>query len=166
VTQKITAYWRHLTKTQKIKNVVAISLSLFFYWVLVLELAGFLVIAVVGSPSMANLAPPGSLVVFARSPEYHVGDVIMFKVKDFWVMHRIVEETPEGFHTKGDMNSFVDPWVVPPSAVQGKLILVIPLIGNFLILLRLPLVIASILTLLVAEFVWKPIYEFKSFLRA
>lgn len=79
--------------------------------------------------SMQPTIAARSYILVERSPEREltVGDVIVFLCRDSsspvcgqYVTHRIVEQTAEGYKTKGDSPaSFVDPWTVSPSDILG-----------------------------------------------
>lgn len=59
-----------------------------------------------------------------------VGDVITFERGEGpTTTHRVVAVHPEGFETKGDANEDVDAGLVPRTALVGKVVLVIPLLG-------------------------------------
>ncbi len=62
-----------------------------------------------------------------------LGDIIAFKFGDEVVMHRIVAIEQESnipvFVTKGDANRDIDPWVVEPDKIIGKVVYVIPKLG-------------------------------------
>jgi signal peptidase I len=42
------------------------------------------------------------------------------------IAHRIVEITDEILHTKGDNRTAMDPFEIPPTRVQGKVLFIIP----------------------------------------
>jgi signal peptidase I len=68
------------------------------------------------------IASPGFL-VYAAAREYDVGDVVIFRSGDTYVVHRIINRTPEGFHTKGDGNAHTDHeehGVVRASQILGR----------------------------------------------
>ncbi len=62
-----------------------------------------------------------------------LGDIIAFKFGDEVVMHRVVVIEQESgipvFVTKGDANRDIDPWVVEPDKIIGKVVYVIPKLG-------------------------------------
>ena len=77
-------------------------------------------------------------------PTIHIGDVILIQPDNSYqkndvvtftdsegrtVTHRIIEETPQGFITKGDANQTPDPRTVAQSSIQGKVIFTIPKLG-------------------------------------
>ena len=47
-------------------------------------------------------------IVYHKSDKYHIDDVIVFSAKGLLIVHRIIDETDEGFITKGDNNSIDD----------------------------------------------------------
>ncbi len=122
------------------------------------------------SGSMGHAAPTGSLIVTKRSPvtSYQVGDIVTFPLPSSpkqTVTHRIVRmsSTVQGsiVQTKGDANPNGDGWSVPAAYLQGKVMLVVPLLGYWcmalqsaigyilfalvtLLLIVLPLAVASI----------------------
>jgi signal peptidase I len=57
----------------------------------------------------------------ARAP--HIGDVIYFHAPDEGdIVHRIIAITPEGVRTRGDNNPRDDDWLIPPSAIIGRVV--------------------------------------------
>lgn len=87
--------------------------------------------AVVMSGSMEPALHTGSVcfVDTKKADSVGVGDVIAFHIQETYITHRIVEETEEGFITKGDANDSNDMWVVQKNDVEGKTIFSIPYIG-------------------------------------
>ena len=58
-----------------------------------------------------------------ESQEYDFGDTIAYPsvtLGGVTVLHRIVDETPEGFVTKGDNNSWLDPDHPTTADIYGK----------------------------------------------
>ena len=52
--------------------------------------------------------------------ELEIGDIILFNTREYGlVIHRIVEETSQGFKTKGDNNKLEDNWVVTSDMYKG-----------------------------------------------
>jgi signal peptidase len=101
----------------------------------------------------------------------HTGDVIVFDASPWIsepVIHRIVDRRYDNatghysFLTEGDHNSYTDPWGwVDSTKVYGKVISVIPWIGNIFLFLRgggVWLVI-PILTILIVVMIVKPASE-------
>ena len=80
--------------------------------------------------SMYPTIESGTFVIAKPDKEYFLGDIIAFVNEDNRnVVHRIVEHTDEGFVTKGDNNSKIDPKIVPLNDVLGRVLFVIPYVG-------------------------------------
>ena len=87
---------------------------------------------VVETPSMAETAPVGSLIVTAPTRHLQVGDVIAFRPPglDRVYTHRIVEMLPDGsVHTQGDLNGAQDAWTTPTVRIVGRAVAMMPGIG-------------------------------------
>lgn len=78
------------------------------------------------TPSMAETAPVGSLVVTAPQPAYGVGDVVTFAEGERTVTHRIVAEADGSFTTRGDLNGSADGWSLSPDAIVGRVLFITP----------------------------------------
>jgi signal peptidase len=88
---------------------------------------------VVAGHSMDPHFASGDLVVVKRASQYHIGDVIAFKVPagpngtGGHVIHRIVGGSPSrGWITRGDNRNTNDPWRVQPSEILGRQWLHVP----------------------------------------
>jgi signal peptidase I len=77
---------------------------------------------VVKTPSMATVAPVGTLVAVHPETSYAIGDVISFSRSDRSYTHRIVASTAQGWSTKGDLNGSPDPLPVTNSQIIGKVV--------------------------------------------
>lgn len=90
----------------------------------------------VESPSMSPSLPQGSVVFLKRAEPEDVGadEIIAFAGGDGIVIHRVVENHKvEGtFTTRGDANPGIDPAPVPYSALIGRMVFHIPVIGTLL----------------------------------
>jgi signal peptidase len=96
-------------------------------------------IHLVMSGSMAPAIHAGSLVLSRSQPAYayRVGDIITYQApqsESNLVTHRIwnVQSERDGerlFLTKGDANTNGDTWLVPPSRVVGRVVVVLPKLG-------------------------------------
>lgn len=89
--------------------------------------------------SMSGTFEPGDVVVTANWAMPKVGDIAMYRARDFKgnvqaeFVHRVVSgDTKTGFEFKGDNNPTKDPLVVPQSDVIGTVIFWIPSIGTLL----------------------------------
>lgn len=87
---------------------------------------------IVLSGSMAPAIPSGALVYVLETGNYAQGDVITYAHEGATVTHRIVGETSNGLHTKGDANDARDPYVVKRAQVHGEVVLTVPAYGALL----------------------------------
>lgn len=89
--------------------------------------------SVVMSGSMEPTLPTGSVVFVDYRYDYNklkIGDIAVFSANEGMdVIHRIVEQKPEGFITKGDNNDVQDGLTVTPSTFKGKELFHIPFVG-------------------------------------
>lgn len=95
--------------------------------------------AVVISGSMSGTIEVNDMVVIHAEDSYAPGDVITFRSGESLVTHRLLEQTVEGYITKGDANNAPDLDPVSAENVEGKVVLVIPGVGRIMELLRTPL---------------------------
>ena len=95
--------------------------------------------AVVVSGSMSGAIEINDMVICHREKSYAPGDVITFESGSSVVTHRIVKETEDGFVTKGDANNTADLEPVLPEQVIGRVVLVVPQIGQLIAFLKTPL---------------------------
>jgi signal peptidase len=103
---------------------------------------------VIHTGSMAPTIPPKSAVV-VRQGTYHVGQVVIFTEDGLTVTHRLISIDANGLiTTKGDANATADPWHVPQSQIVGGVVTTVPELGYWLIYLKNPMGIASVLLIL------------------
>lgn len=95
--------------------------------------------AVVISGSMEDAIGVNDVVVIHGQEDYAVNDVITFRSAGSIVTHRIIEEHPDSYTTKGDANNTADLTPTLKSDVIGKVVLVIPGVGKVIEYLRSPL---------------------------
>ena len=89
---------------------------------------------------MKGTIDSGTFVIVKPDQEYVLGDIIGFVNEDGRnVIHRIIEQTDEGFITKGDNNQRKDPDVIPLENVIGRSIFVAPFLGFTSMFLQTPL---------------------------
>ena len=91
-----------------------------------------------------------------KKKKYQCGDIITFSDGAFVTTHRIVEETAEGFITRGDYNNVSDPEVVTQEQIRGRVVKIIPKLGSVFLFMRTPLgtmiiLIAGLLLLFLPE---------------
>jgi len=88
---------------------------------------------------------PGSFVITKEAPSYHIDDIVAFVQKEGKaqkiIVHRIIDETSQGFIIKGDNNPRKDPGYPKENSILGKVIFVAPYVGDLLASLRNPIVL-------------------------
>lgn len=90
--------------------------------------------------SMYPVIESGTFIVLKQEQQYVLGDIIGFVNEDNKkVVHRIIEQTDQGFITKGDNNRRNDPGITPEDEVLGRAIFVIPYVGYTSLFLQTPL---------------------------
>ena len=77
--------------------------------------------------SMEPTLEPGGIVIHSEQDSYEVGEIIVFYDGEKQIGHRIIDETPRGFVTKGDNNSYVDYTLVTEDMIRGEIIYYIEL---------------------------------------
>lgn len=118
-------------------NIVLLLAVLMLMFVLIVPLVFSGRVAIVLSASMEPTMPIGALAVTmpVAPEEVKVGDIIAFAPPwdpDVTVSHRVVEVVTDNrlsFHTKGDANEDIDPWVMPAEYVTGRVAFNIPYLG-------------------------------------
>ena len=90
----------------------------------------------VGSPSMGEVAPVGSLVLtrpLAPTTPLRVGQLVVYRPRgpgSTPYVHRIVHVFPGGrFDTKGDLNPIPDPWTGDRAEIAGVPVAIVPGVG-------------------------------------
>lgn len=90
----------------------------------------------VGSPSMGEVAPVGSLVItrpVGSLATIHVGEIMVFHPPGTTqtYVHRIYSVGPgPTYRTKGDINTLPDPWVIGPKNLVGREVAIVPAVGT------------------------------------
>ena len=95
--------------------------------------------AVVLSGSMSPTIQVDDVVVVKAKEIYDKQDIIMFRYHDSFVTHRIIEVTDDGFITKGDANNVQDIQQVKKEDIQGKVVDIIPHMGQMINFIQSPL---------------------------
>ncbi len=122
----------------KLLSLLLILPLLIYFWPV--QLSGNTSYIMLIGNSMYPTIESGTFVVVKPEQEYFLGDIIAFGNEDNRnVIHRIVEQTDEGFITKGDNNQKIDPKVVPLENVVGRSIFVAPYVGFTSLFLQTPL---------------------------
>lgn len=83
------------------------------------------------SGSMMPEIKTEEIVVLWKSKEYKQNDIVTYKVDDsYYVTHRIIQITPDGYITKGDFNNTQDETIVKKEQIQGKVIFHSQILGK------------------------------------
>ena len=95
---------------------------------LLLLLAGSLVTKTyyLKTGSMAPMYPAGSVIVTTKLLPPRVGTVCAYRRGDMTVIHRVIEETQEGYLFQGDANNVADPMEVKPEQIEGRMLFGFP----------------------------------------
>ena len=115
---------------------------------------------IVHTGSMTPTIPSTSAVI-VRVNQYRVGQPISYYEQGQVITHRLVNINANGtIVTKGDANPTVDPWHPKTTAIIGGVIAAPPHLGYWLMYLKNPLGLASILLAavtcwLIWSFVWQ-----------
>lgn len=125
----------------KLSHVADLILMLIFITVLTLTLTNTLTLAVVEGKSMEPLLWTGDIVIVYKSDEIRVGDVVIYKSRENYVIHRVIEIRSNCYLIKGDNNPLPD-GCIPKELITGKVlsigssIIKIPGIGYLTLLMR------------------------------
>jgi signal peptidase len=129
-------------------------------WFLLLRpesLGGQVTYIVIRGSSMAPTYHDGDVVLTRQQGSYHGGEVVVYRVPQgqvgagHMVIHRIVGGSPQtGFTTRGDNNSFIDPWKPAAADVMGSSWVHLPRLGRLLVFIHQPLVPATLAALITA----------------
>lgn len=93
----------------------------------------------------------GEMVIVKKKQDYQEGDIITYQVNhSYFVTHRIIEKTEEGFFTKGDFNNTKDEKIIKKEEIQGKVILHSKVLG-MLFHYRLAMIAILVLLLIISE---------------
>ena len=109
---------------------------------------------VVTSGSMAPSLSPGSVIIVTPKQAYQEGDIVTFLLPSHQrVTHRIIRTSSSQngetlFFTKGDANTVPDREPLKISQIQGKVLFSIPFIGYLLVLLKDPLNLIALSSIL------------------
>jgi signal peptidase I len=141
---RTTIRWREVLQ-------IAATIAVAVVWFVALRpaaLGGPASYIVVHGYSMSDALAPGDLVVTMAQGAYTAGDPIAYRVpsgagRGLLVVHRIIRADPAGYTTRGDSNSYMDPWRPKASDVVGRVVVTLPGLGRFLSSLANPFVLAA-----------------------
>lgn len=103
------------------------------------------------SGSMEPTFYPGDIVItkHKNKTDIQVNDIVTYRDNEGVIItHRIMEETPEGYITKGDHNNVEDADIITEDNIIGEVKLSIPNIGYLMGFLSKPMVLATEMILL------------------
>ena len=103
------------------------------------------------SGSMEPKFYPGDVVItkHKNKTDIQVNDIVTYRDNDgIIITHRIIEETPDGYITKGDNNNVEDTDILTKENIIGEVKFSIPKIGYVIDFLSKPMVIAAEMILL------------------
>ncbi|HEY6379438.1 MAG TPA: signal peptidase I [Candidatus Dormibacteraeota bacterium] len=146
--------WRRMGGILLDATVVAVMVG----WFLFLRpgsLGGPVTYIVIHGSSMAPTYHDGDVVLTRQQGSYHAGEVVVYRVPQgqvgagHMVIHRLVGGSPQtGFTTRGDNNSFIDPWKPTAADVMGSSWVHLPRLGRLLVFIHQPLVPATVAALI------------------
>ena len=70
------------------------------------------------------------IVVLWRCKHYKENDIITYQINNYFITHRIIEKTQQGYITKGDFNNTEDEQIVTQEQIKGKVIFHSKLLGK------------------------------------
>ena len=134
-----------MSRTSKSLLTATFSLLILAFWFVMLRptlLGGPATYLIISGISMEPTFWDGDLVVVRQRDRYQVGDIIAYRVDDYYVsqkyiIHRIVGETPHSaFLTQGDNRSNIDPWTPTHDRIIGGSFLHVPRLGLLIAFLQ------------------------------
>lgn len=82
------------------------------------------------SGSMIPNIEIGEIIVLLKCKNYQEKDIITYKLNSYFITHRIIEVTENGYITKGDFNNTKDEKIVKQEQIQGKVIFHSKILGK------------------------------------
>lgn len=102
-------------------NILLIFITIILSAYFVLRITDRIKIFNVETGSMEDKIHTGDYILLCRKNEYYVGDIVTYKVGDYYITHRIIEIKNDKIITKGDANNTVDA-EANISQIEGKAI--------------------------------------------
>jgi signal peptidase I len=134
--------------------VILVPLSIYLWPAALGGDGGFLIVQ---GNSMLPTILPGSIVLTKQQQSYQIDDIVSFTVREEGyartIVHRIIAEGDKGFIIKGDNNPKKDPGFPTNRDINGKVVFVVPYVGDLLLNLRNP-VMMVVLTISSGFFQW------------
>ena len=105
------------------------------YFLLPIQFGGGTAYVTVTGTSMEPAYEDGDLVLTRRRSAYEVGDIVLFIAPGtgdgvFRVLHRLVEEGPDGFRAQGDNRAELDRWIITEENIVGQAAVRLPGFGT------------------------------------
>lgn len=110
------------------------------------KLLGYAQIIVI-SGSMQPAINVGDLLIIKEQISYQVNDIITYHSNQNLVTHRVLDVNNDALTTQGDANNVADE-PVPLTAVEGKVVYMIPGFGKLVLFMKSPLGILLMLAVL------------------
>jgi len=110
-------------------------------------------VAVVVSNSMEPVLSINDLIVVKKQDNYDIGNIIVYKLNNELVIHRIVRIDQEKIITKGDANDYEDK-PINLDQIYGKLNFSIPYVGWMISFFKSKYGIVSVIILSICIFVY------------
>ena len=104
-----------------IVNVILVLVIILLVGYIALRFTDKIRIYKVETGSMEGEIHAGDYILMLRQKEYHVGDVVTYKINEYFVTHRIMEINGDKVITKGDANNVNDK-EFDISQIEGKVI--------------------------------------------
>lgn len=127
-------------------------------WLVLLRptaLGGSTTYVIVAGDSMLPVYQPGDLIVAQPAGISGPGSVIVYRIPageqgaGRLIIHRIVaDDSGTGYRTRGDHNSYTDPWRPTSADIVGRPVMTLPGVGNAIAFVRQPIVSAMLASLL------------------
>ena len=106
----------------KVINIIYIIIIIILLGYFILRLSNKIEIFNVETGSMEDNIHRGDYILIFKQDSYHVGDIITFKVKDYFITHRITKIDNDMITTKGDANNTEDD-IISKDNIIGKVII-------------------------------------------
>lgn len=122
------------------------------------KVAGYAQILVI-SGSMQPTVMAGDLLIIHEQDEYQEQDIVTYRSGGGLITHRIIEMESGQAVMQGDANNVADD-PVSTESIEGKVILQIPMVGNFILFLKTPMGMLLLILALSAIYVFFELTDF------
>lgn len=142
----------------------SLAASLFIVGVAILawpaRFGGDLALVMVAGDSMEPTYSAGDIALSVRADNYKVGDVLVYKIPEphsaagYLVIHRATGRHDDGWVTQGDNRNYPDHWYPTENEILGRVVVVVPGLGRFILGMINPLGLAALGALAVGLSFW------------